>query len=198
MRAAGAPALPTPRRSGAAVAQPVDKMSHRKAHPSAPSDPGLWPLMVGVALACPLPTTPLRNARRALLLCHPGTFGTSGSLAARRGATLVLPACKDARGVPLTQEELQAWLPVCTCAICTGRSQRKWLAKEEKTSGPSADDGDRRGSSVHALLVEAPAAADRKGRRPSMTRALFGGKRGSGTQEVFVCEAVANQVRLAV
>tara|TARA_B110001452_G_scaffold46429_1_gene35468 strand:+ start:2078 stop:2494 length:417 start_codon:yes stop_codon:yes gene_type:complete len=134
----------------------------------------------------------------SIAVFYPGTFGTSGSLAARRGSAAALPVCKDARGVPLTQEELQAWLPVCTCAICTGRSQRKWLAKEEKTSGPSADDGERRGSNAHALLVEAPAAADRKGKRPSITRALFGGKRGSGTQEVFVCEEVANQVRLAV
>ena len=78
----------------------------------------------------------------SIAVFYPGTFGTSGSLAARRGSAAALPVCKDARGVPLTQEELQAWLPVCTCAICTGRSQRKWLAANEarkkaaKAKGP--------------------------------------------------------------
>lgn len=159
------------------------------------------PWRAGVAPPVALARRPWEARGRPAALCsipslHPGTFGTSGSLAARRGTAAALPVCNDARGVPLTQEELQAWLPVCTCAICTGRSQRKWLAKEEKTKGPGADDGDR--TNAHALLVEAPAAADRKGKRPSITRALFGGKRGSGTQEVYVCEEVANQVRLAV
>ena len=116
----------------------------------------------------------------------------AGSLAARRGAAPALPMCKDERGVPLTQEELQAWLPTCTCAICTGRSQRKWLAGqigESESEPPEA----------YSLLVEAPAAAGgKKGRRTSLGRGLFRKNSRGGTQEVLVCEAVANAARLAV
>ena len=41
--------------------------------------------------------------------------------------------------------ELMAWRPVCSCEVCTARSQRKWLAANEARKNRQLQNGQNGG-----------------------------------------------------
>ena len=108
-----------------------------------------------------------------------------GSLAARRGDNC-------------TNENEDADTS-CTCSICTGRAQRRWLSQQEKSqleSGESSVESRSRadglstgaepapGERVPAAAPAAPAAANRKGRASFLPKKGLFNKKGSSTQEL--------------